>query len=196
VEEVQILRNDNEAKLIFDDMRREILRLLARESLTPRKLSTILGLSAPTVGHHLDVLKRSGLVRIVATEAETHGIVQKFYSATAQTYIIETRRLSPSVKRYFMPARIERTRGLLAALSLNSADQYEISSELVETATEELATHIVEVSERRQGHKAEKDPERVINEIYRDALSDLISAKPNMFRRVNPDLSASVWRAR
>ncbi len=196
MEEVQILRNDNEAKLIFDDMRREILRLLARENLTPHMLSTILGLSAPTVGHHLDVLKKSGLVRIVATKAETHGIVQKFYGATAQAYIIETRRLSPSVKRYFMPARIERTRGILAALSLNSADQYEISSELVETATEELATRIVEVSESRQGRMAEKDPERVISEIYRDALSILISAKPNMFRRVNPDLSASVRRAR
>ncbi len=125
---VLIVRSDREAKLIFDDMRREILTLLAIEALTAGKLAATLGLSAPTVSHHLDSLKRSGLVEIVKTEAESHGIVQKFYQAKAQAYIIETGTPSAPVKRYFIPARIERTRGILAALSLNGKDGYKPSS--------------------------------------------------------------------
>ncbi len=178
---VHILKSDHEGKLIFDGMRREALRLLAREALTGQRLARILGLSAPTVGHHLDSLKRAGLVEVVGTEAEAHGIVQKFYRATAQAYIIEPRRLSPIVKRYFMPARIERTRGMVAALSLNAMDGYKSSSRGVEAATEELGQYILEAAERRQGPSIETDPESLINGIYIEALWNLIRVKPKLF---------------
>jgi DNA-binding transcriptional ArsR family regulator len=185
LDSVRILVNDREAKLVFDDMRREMLRLLAKEALTARRLATILGLSSPTVGHHLEVLKRSGFVEIVGMEAEAHGIIQKFYRATAQAYIIETRKLSPIVKRYFMPSRIERTRGMVAALSLNSGEEYKSSSRGVETASEELGRYILEAAERRQGPAAETDPETVINGMYREALENLLISRPNIFPRVS-----------
>jgi DNA-binding transcriptional ArsR family regulator len=188
-DQVRILRTDQEAMLLFDDMRREILRLLAKQNLTPHKLSTMLGLSAPTVGHHLSALGRSGLVRIVGREPETHGIMQTFYSATAQAYIIETGKLSPAVRRYFMPARIERTRGMLAALSLHSTGGFELSSELVEETTEELAGGILESAEHHPGPRLKMDPETVINEIYSDALSNLIRKKPRTFSRLSVDVS-------
>ena len=178
---VRILRSDREAKLVFDDMRRELLRLVAKEALTASKLSTLLGLSPPTVGHHLDALKASGLVEIVSKEPETHGIVQKFYRATAQACIIEARRLSPSVKRYFMPARIERTRGMIAALSIGAAEGYKSSSDSVETVTEELGGFILEAAEHRQASKTEIDPENVINGIYSEALENLVRMKPKLF---------------
>src|SRR5262245_32701888 len=162
-------------------MRREILRLLAKEALTSRKLSEMVGLSAPTVGHHLAALKKAGLVEIVGTEVETHGIVQKFYRATSQAHVVETRRLSPALKRYFMPSRIERTRGMLAALSLIRGGESKLSSEEVETATEDLARYILEAAERRRGAETGKDPEQVLNEIYKEGLSNLIKARPNIF---------------
>jgi DNA-binding transcriptional ArsR family regulator len=180
LEQVHILRNDHEAKLLFDDMRREILRLLAKETLTPQRLSMALGLSAPTVGHHLEALKTAGLVRMVGTEAETHGILQKFYRASASAYVIDTRGLSPKVKRYFMPANIERTRGILAALSLNAPSEYRLSSDAVETATEELGRLILKAAERCQGSNGEADQECVINRIYRESLSGLIKMRPNI----------------
>jgi DNA-binding transcriptional ArsR family regulator len=165
LDSVRILNTDREAKLVLDEMRREILRVLAKEALTARKLSTILCLSPPTVGHHLDALSRSGFVEIVGTEAEAHGIVQKFYRATAQAYIVQTRELSPVVRRYFMPARIERTRGVVAALSLNSGPGYLSSSRAVETATEDLGEYILQVAQGRQSQSLELDPEILVNEI-------------------------------
>ena len=192
MDQVHILRTDQEAKLLFDDMRREILRLLSKESLTPRKLSTMLGLSAPTVGHHLGALRRSGLVKIVGREPETHGIMQTFYSSTAQAYIIETGKLSSAVRRYFMPAKIERTRGMLAALSLSATDRFELSSEMVETATEELAKFILESAEQHQGPRMRPDPETIVNQIYRDALSNLVSTRPKIFSRLSLDMPAQL----
>ena len=177
---VLIIRTDKEAILILDDMRREILRLLAKEALTAGNLAVTLGLSAPTVSHHLNSLKRSGFVEIVRAEPESHGIVQKFYQSKAQAYIVETEKLSAPVKRYFMPARIERTRGILAALTLNARDGYKPSSPAVEEATRELARHILEAAERRQGPCTETDPECVINEIYAEALRSLLKSKPEI----------------
>ncbi len=177
---VDILRSDREAKLIFDDMRREILRLIAKEPLTARKLASTLGLSAPTVGHHLESLKRSGLAEVVKTEPESHGIIQKFYQASAQAYFIETGALSQAVKRHLMPVRIERTRGMVAGLSLNGTLGFKPSSQLVETATGELAQLILDAAELRQGPSSETDPECVINEIYVEALRNLLKSKPEI----------------
>ncbi len=181
METVYLIRTDKEAKLIFDDMRREILRLLAKEALTAGSLAVTLGLSAPTVGHHLDSLKRAGLVEIVRAEPEAHGIVQKFYQGKAQAYIVEMERLSAPVRRYFMPARIEQTRGILAALTLQGRNGYKPTSPTVEMATRELAGHILDAAERRRGPCRETDPECVINEIYRDAIENLLKLKPEIF---------------
>src|SRR2546425_4272688 len=178
---VLIIRTDKEAILILDDMRREILRLLAKEALTAGNLAATLGLSAPTVSHHLNSLKRSGFVEIVRAEPESHGIVQKFYQSKAQAYIVETEKLSAPVKRYFMPARIERTRGILAALTLNARDGYKPSSPAVEEATRELARHIIDAAERRQGPCREADPECLVNQIYREAIGNLLKVKPERF---------------
>jgi DNA-binding transcriptional ArsR family regulator len=183
---VRILRSDREAKLIFDDMRREILRILAKEAVTAQRLAKIMGLSAPTVGYHLDALKRSGLVEISATEVESHGMLQKFYRSTAQAFIIEPLKLSPTVRRYFMPARIERTRGMVAALSLNAPNDYKPSSHAVEVATDELGRSVLEAAERRKGPSAEMDPECVLCGIYSEALWNLLSVKPKIFPTLDP----------
>jgi DNA-binding transcriptional ArsR family regulator len=178
--------SDREAKLIFNDMRREILRILSKESVTAQRLAKIMGLSAPTVGYHLDALKRSGLVEIIATEVESHGMLQKFYRSTAQAFIIEPLKLSPPVKRYFMPARIERTRGMVAALSLNATNGYKPSSRDVEVATEELGHSVLEAAERRNGPSTEIDPECVINGIYSEALWNLLAVKPKILPTLDP----------
>ncbi len=80
-----------------------------------------------------------------------------------------------------MPARIERTRGILAALTLKGRGGYKPSSPMVEMATRELAGHILDSAERRQGPCRETDPECVINEIYREAIENLLKVKPEIF---------------
>jgi DNA-binding transcriptional ArsR family regulator len=184
MDSVRILRGDDEAKLVFDPMRREILRLLAKKMLTGAKLSSMLGLSAPTVSHHLTALKKGGLVEIVRSEAEDHGIIQKFYRATALVYVLDLTRMSPSVKRYFMPNRIERTRAMLAAMALGSGQRIKPSTQLVEKMTEELVPFLVRAAERRNAPADDVDTEELLFDIYVEGLSGLLRSRPGLFPKI------------
>jgi ArsR family transcriptional regulator, arsenate/arsenite/antimonite-responsive transcriptional repressor len=55
-------------KALADPTRRSILHLLRTQPMTPSEILAKLEVSQPTLSHHLDVLKRSGLV-----ESEREG---------------------------------------------------------------------------------------------------------------------------
>ncbi len=55
-------------KALADPTRLQIMRYLAQEHLTPAQLAQRLRLRAPTVIHHLDILRIAGLVHISITE--------------------------------------------------------------------------------------------------------------------------------
>jgi len=55
-------------KALSDPTRRSILQLLRRRPLTPSDILAKLAVSQPTLSHHLDILKRAGLV-----DAEREG---------------------------------------------------------------------------------------------------------------------------
>lgn len=184
MDSVCIVRNEKDAKLVFEPIRREILRLLAKENLAECDLATRLGLSPPTVGHHLKGLEKAGFVRVARNVAEAHGILQKFYESNAQVYIADSTKLPPHVKRRLQAGRIERTRGILAALSINNGGSYKPSSPMVERMTESLEPFLLEAAEKRQGPRNGDDPELVINEIYTHALKTLLKSRPDMFPRV------------
>jgi len=57
-------------KALSDPTRLRILRYLAEEPLTPAQLSRRLRLRAPTVTHHLKVLRRAGLVQVTLGEGK------------------------------------------------------------------------------------------------------------------------------
>jgi ArsR family transcriptional regulator len=49
-------------KALTDATRLEILNLLRKEDLTPSDILKKLDVSQPTLSHHLDILKRAGLI--------------------------------------------------------------------------------------------------------------------------------------
>ena len=49
-------------KALSDPTRRKILELLRREDMTPSEIMGKIKVSQPTLSHHLDILKRAGLV--------------------------------------------------------------------------------------------------------------------------------------
>lgn len=61
----EALRDDlsNLLKVIDDKSRMEILRILVNNKSYGKALSDIIGISTPTVSHHLEVLKQAGLVK-------------------------------------------------------------------------------------------------------------------------------------
>jgi DNA-binding transcriptional ArsR family regulator len=68
-------------KALSDPTRLRILHYLAEESLTPSQLARRLRLRAPTVMHHLQVLRLAGLVQITLGE----GTETKSYAARTET---------------------------------------------------------------------------------------------------------------
>jgi DNA-binding transcriptional ArsR family regulator len=52
-------------KALSDPTRRNILHLLRNRPMTPSDILAKLEVSQPTLSHHLDILKRSGLVESV-----------------------------------------------------------------------------------------------------------------------------------
>jgi DNA-binding transcriptional ArsR family regulator len=52
-------------KALNDPARREILKMLQKEDLTAGEIAAKFDMTAPSVSHHLDKLKRAGLVTTV-----------------------------------------------------------------------------------------------------------------------------------
>lgn len=49
-------------KALNDPTRREILELLRRKDMTAGEIAAHFDISAPSISHHLDLLKRAGLI--------------------------------------------------------------------------------------------------------------------------------------
>src|SRR3989442_11961203 len=158
---VKVVTDESQARLISDPMRREMLRLLSRRALTEKELSRLIGLSPPSIGHHLKALKEGQLISKVRSGAGEHGIIQKWYIATAQAFIVDREGLPNDVRRYFMPIDIERARGVTACLSL-IRDSVKPSTKSMETLTHQVCKAICKAAEKYRG-PFKDDPEQVIH---------------------------------
>ncbi len=183
---LKIIRSEIDAKLLVDPMRREILRLVSRETLTESRLAQILGLSPPTVAHHLKPLKSRGFISIVRREAEKHGMIRKFYQTSAATHIIDKRHLPLYVKRYFMPLDIERARGLVAGLALLDGSGVSPSSAIIEKLAVTFGDAIAETAGRYEHLSSVEDPEELINGMYFESLRHLMKNDLSPLRVFSP----------
>ena len=168
---VKMIDDESQARLIFDPIRREMLRLLSRRPLTEKGLSDAIGISPPSIHHHLKALTRGELISIVRKEAGAHGIVQKWYTSNAQAYIVDRDNLRDSIRRYFMPMDIERARGITATLSLLQGNVAP-STRQMESLTRRVCTALCETAQRYKGG-LEDDPERIIHRLYVEAFRQL-----------------------
>jgi DNA-binding transcriptional ArsR family regulator len=168
---VKIITDENQARLIFDPMRREILRLLSKKALAQKDLADLLGITAPSVDHHLKALLRGNLISVVRKGAGSHGIVQKWYMADAEAFIVDRDRLQPEIRRYFMPMDIERTRGVVALLSLLKGGVTP-STGYMESLTRQICTALTNASRQYAGGR-QADPEMTIHSLYVNALKQI-----------------------
>lgn len=170
---VEVITDLETARVLVDPMRREVVRLLAARPMTENRLAEALGLSDPSVGHHLKILSEAGLVRIGRKEVEQHGIVQKFYETTAAVYLIDGRDMPLEIERYFMPVRLERALGILSALSIAGRESRQLSTRDVEDFAKALDSAITDVAHSHSRHR-KGEREEIIIGIYRDALMRLL----------------------
>ena len=171
---IEIVETPEKAEVLVDPMRREIVRLLAERAMTESELADALGLSDPSVGHHLALLKKFGLIRLERKAVEEHGIVTKLYRSTALVILVNDSKLPLRIRRYFMPVNTERVRGAIAALRLAGKNPTAVDSSYVDSLAKWLNDKVVEVA---RAYRASGEPRResVLNDLYFAALRQITS---------------------
>lgn len=173
---VRILGNVEQAAVLVDPVRRMILDLLATKEMTEAEISKKLEFSQASISHHIKELDRVGLVKIVRKEVESHGILQKFYRATALIVMMDYEKMPYSIRRYTLAIYMERLRGALSAMAMGDG-RTGFSWDGIEALSDSLAKEVVEVARRVKERPPGMSREDLILEIYSTALKNL-SAKP------------------
>ena len=168
---ISVIDNPDVAKILADPMRRLMLNILADNMCTEMQLARRLGVSDPLVAHHMKMLKIAGVVSVAKTEAESHGILQKFYEPTAMCYIVDYDKLQPDLKRYFFAVYLERLRGILCALRYMGEFSQEVSSETIEQLAETMARAIVPVARKMSDMPLKNSREEIIVELFSKTLA-------------------------
>jgi predicted ArsR family transcriptional regulator len=75
-------------KAIGEQTRWLILDHIQHRPATAKQIADIMKMSPGTIGHHLQVLEAAGLAQVVARRT-VHGIIAKYYTRTARTYIFD-----------------------------------------------------------------------------------------------------------
>ncbi len=83
--DVQDLETLAQFKAIGDASRQKILGLLGERAATTSQLAQMLNQPKGTVGHHLRVLHRAGLIRVVRTR-QVRALTEKYYGRVAREW--------------------------------------------------------------------------------------------------------------
>jgi putative molybdopterin biosynthesis protein len=81
----QSIRSPNDLKILGDETRQRILRILMSQPATLTQLGERLNSYPAKVRHHLKLLEQSGLVEMTSTKV-VRGFVEKYYQASAKAY--------------------------------------------------------------------------------------------------------------
>src|ERR671932_793486 len=113
---VYIVNDVKVAKVLVDPMRRAILDLLGQRPMTQAGLANELGLTGPSLNHHMKILRSNKLVTIFKREIEKHRIMQIFLSSVAYLFVYDLDSLPKNIARYFYPVSLDRARAVLSLL--------------------------------------------------------------------------------
>ncbi len=75
-------------RALADDLRTKITSLLRERAWSTQQLARELGVPKGTVGHHLKVLERAGLIRVVRTR-HVRAVTEKFYGRVAKLFLFD-----------------------------------------------------------------------------------------------------------
>jgi DNA-binding transcriptional ArsR family regulator len=87
-EDVLVVDRSDQLRAIADDLRSKIVSLLRDRARSTQELAEELSLPKGTVGHHLKVLERAGLIRVVRTR-QVRALTEKYYGRTARLFLFQ-----------------------------------------------------------------------------------------------------------
>jgi DNA-binding transcriptional ArsR family regulator len=86
--EVMLVKEPAQLRALSDDLRAKIIAMLRERARSTQELSVELGLPKGTVGHHLKVLERARLIRVVRTR-KVRAVTEKYYGRAARLFLYE-----------------------------------------------------------------------------------------------------------
>jgi len=87
--ETLVVSEPAQLRALADDVRISIVALLRERARSTQQLAGDLGIPKGTVGHHLKVLEKAGLVHVVRTR-QVRAITEKYYGRTARLFLFQT----------------------------------------------------------------------------------------------------------
>jgi DNA-binding transcriptional ArsR family regulator len=86
-DDVMVVREPEQLRALGGDLRTTIVVRLRESACSTSELAAELGIPKGTVGHHLKVLERAGLIRIVRTR-KVRAVTEKYYGRVARLFIL------------------------------------------------------------------------------------------------------------
>jgi DNA-binding transcriptional ArsR family regulator len=88
-DETLVVDDPERLRALADDLRAKIVTLLREHALSTTELAEQLGLPKGTVGHHVKVLERAGLIRVVRTR-QVRAVTEKYYGRVARLFLLQS----------------------------------------------------------------------------------------------------------
>jgi len=95
------VRDPEQFKAVGDLTRSRIIGLLTEKAATTSQLAEALGQPKGSIGHHLKVLEKVGLIRVVRTR-QVRAITEKYYGRTARLFDFREIEDIPGVELFFL----------------------------------------------------------------------------------------------
>jgi len=87
-DDLLIVREPEQLKALGDDLRTRIVVLLREHAHSVTELAETLDLPKGTVAHHVKVLEKAGLVRVVRTR-RVRALTERYYGRTARLFVFK-----------------------------------------------------------------------------------------------------------
>jgi DNA-binding transcriptional ArsR family regulator len=87
--DVLVVQEPEQLRALGDDLRSRIVILLRENAHSITELADLLELPKGTVGHHVKVLEKAGLLRVVRTR-QVRALTERYYGRTARLFLFKS----------------------------------------------------------------------------------------------------------
>jgi DNA-binding transcriptional ArsR family regulator len=84
--DVLVVREPEQLRALGDELRTRIVVLLRERARSTTELAHLLELPKGTVGHHVKVLQKAGLIKVVRTR-KVRAVTERYYGRTARLFL-------------------------------------------------------------------------------------------------------------
>jgi DNA-binding transcriptional ArsR family regulator len=129
LEDILVVEEPHQLRALADVLRAKIVWLLRERAASTTELAAVLETPKGTVGHHLKVLEKAGLIRVVRTR-KVRALTEMYYGRVARLFVLKSDDSMPDELRG----------GVLAAMMLRQA-----ADELTASGAEKDTSALVHV---------------------------------------------------